>query len=61
MGMHSLIRSARHLVLLGLGSVALSASAAFLDSPVPASAYITKGAWTGLGLLRCRLLVVASI
>ena len=43
MGMQSLIRSARHLVLLGLGSVALSASAAFLDSPVPASAYITKG------------------
>lgn len=43
MDIHSLIRAARRLVLLGLGGVALGASAAYLDSPVPASAYITKG------------------
>lgn len=38
-----LIRAVRRLVLFGLGGLALGASAAFLDSPVPANAYITKG------------------
>ena len=43
MDIRLLVRATRRLVLLGLGGVALGASAAYLNSPVPANAYITKG------------------
>lgn len=41
--LHRMARLARHLLAPGLAAAALSASAAYLDSPVPANAYITKG------------------
>lgn len=61
MDIRLLVRATRRLVLLGLGGVALGASAAYLNSPVPANAYITKGAWTGHGPLQCRLPMGALI